>query len=68
MNRPICCGKPATPYYRLYGRKGVEHSFESGFRCKQCGRIRIPFATQWDDSYMLSLEAVRLRGIALDNQ
>jgi prepilin-type N-terminal cleavage/methylation domain-containing protein/prepilin-type processing-associated H-X9-DG protein len=36
--RPQCCARPATPYARQYGG----HSWETGWRCKRCTRIRIP--------------------------
>lgn len=58
MDRPQCCNRPATPYRRDYGSGG----WESGFRCKRCGRIRlgVPFA---DLAYMDGLPAVRASGI-----
>jgi hypothetical protein len=33
-----CCNKRLTPYRKDYGPGG----FEEGFRCRKCGRIRVP--------------------------
>lgn len=63
--RPVCCGKNATPYVIVY-KSNWWPSFEQGFRCKKCGRNRIPFMDSFDMTYMNSLEAVRLAGIAFD--
>ena len=39
MKTPVCCGRPATRYIETYDGRSVE----VGFRCRPCGRIRIPF-------------------------
>lgn len=64
--KPTCCGRNATPYQRLYGKP--PHSIEEGFRCKTCGRIRIPHtfdhgaAKRYEDS----MDALAARGRAED--
>lgn len=60
--RPTCCGKVCTPYRKEYGRD----SWEEGFRCKRCDRIRVPHITELDPSYENSREAIRLAGIEFD--
>ena len=60
---PKCCNKRATPYRRTY--RG--DSTEDGFRCKRCGRIRLPFLGL--DVRFVSAEeyeAVRMEGIKFD--
>jgi len=37
-SRMNCCGRKLTPYRRFY----EDHLWEEGYRCKKCGRIRIP--------------------------
>lgn len=61
MTIPICCGKRATQYLKRW-----RASWESGFRCKKCNRIRIPFIDALDQTYMNSLDAIREAGIAFD--
>jgi len=39
MKTPICCGRPATRYIETYDGRSIE----IGFRCRPCGRIRIPY-------------------------
>jgi hypothetical protein len=41
-----CCNRRVTHYRRLYGL----HSWEEGYRCKRCGRIRIPISDSFDGS------------------
>lgn len=60
--KPKCCNKPATPYTKNYRAD----AWETGYRCKKCGRIRIPFIDQFDMTHMNAMEAVRLAGIAFD--
>jgi hypothetical protein len=65
--KPLCCDKPATPYLKRIPEQHP-HSWESGWRCKRCERIRIPApgVFQDDPAYMASLEGVRLAGIEFD--
>lgn len=59
--KPTCCGKSATPYQKWYDH----HSVETGFRCRKCGRIRIPFeSANKDTSFMDGLDAFREEAIA----
>lgn len=68
MAKPICCGKPATPYRKVWGKDYEwNYSWEQGFKCLWCGRIRIPHGKPLDMTYMNSLEAIRLAGIEFDN-
>lgn len=55
--KPTCCNKPATPYQKFYGTP--PHSVEAGYRCRKCGRIRIPFESPKDTSFMDGLDAFR---------
>ena len=68
MSRPICCGRNATPYKKVWNSNPP--SWETGFRCKKCGRIRIPYL-EWDAAKYQQLldevEAMRLEGIKFDN-
>ena len=75
MKKPICCGKPATPYKKVYnkglvfvdknGNKTSAEGWEEGFRCKVCGRIRIPYGPPLDDSkYQAEVLAIKQRLIA----
>lgn len=68
--KPMCCGKPATPYKKLYnkgiifytqeGKKISQEASEEGFRCKKCGRIRIPWKESIDDiEYQREIEILR---------
>lgn len=77
MTRPMCCSRPATPYYREYGSTQIypsitgilgrwSWSFETGFRCKRCGQIRIPTHETWDSTYMDQLRSIREMGIEFD--
>ena len=65
--RPKCCGRNTVPVRKTYpsqwfpGGSWVEY-----FSCKVCGRHGVPFMTDWDNTYMESLEAVRLAGIEFD--
>ena len=74
---PICCGKRAKPYRKMWvhnrvayivgaahGNFWVSFSFVEGFRCKLCGTM-IPIGEP-TDRYELDCEAVRLDGIAFD--
>jgi hypothetical protein len=63
VNRPTCCGKNATPYEKRYGNHSIEH----GFKCKRCGRIRIPFNALGYGIWMATFDAIRTAGIAFDN-
>lgn len=64
--KPQCCNRNATPYTREWNvGSRWSHSTESGYRCKRCGRDRLPYMPQ-DTSYMEAMEAVRMRGIAYD--
>jgi hypothetical protein len=38
-----CCNVPITSYYARYGPRGACGS-ETGYMCKVCGRVRIPFS------------------------
>lgn len=77
--KPTCCNRNATPYRKVYreafryldsaGNIRLEpECWEEGFRCKVCGRVRIPIPTDqpMNMAYMNSLEAVRLAGIEFD--
>jgi hypothetical protein len=75
MKRPFCCGKPATPYKKIYnkglvfvdkdGNKQSAEGWEEGFRCKKCGRIRIPWEPPLDDSkYQAEILEIKKRLIA----
>jgi transposase-like protein len=64
--RPTCCNRNATPYLREWNvGSRFSYSWEQGYRCKKCGRDRLPFMPQ-DTSYMDAMEAVRLQGVAFD--
>lgn len=62
MSRPVCCGKKATPYFKSYGRNG----WESGFRCRICGRIRLPIPGSVFPSREAEYDRLREEGIAFD--
>lgn len=73
--KPTCCGKPATPYQKSYehwafrlstGEVMIIPTFETGFRCKRCGAIRLPTGKVFDAAYMNSLEGVRGEGMKFD--
>lgn len=68
--RPTCCDKRCTPYRKDYGWSG----FEEGFRCRWCGRIRVPdtemverIAAAWP-AIEAGMERLRLAGIESDQE
>ncbi len=62
---PICCGKRAKAYRREYFN-GNSKSWEEGFKCKWCGRIRIPHQFPFPTEYMDTMDAIREAGILFD--
>lgn len=53
-----CCGRRVTPYFHSYGEG---RGWEMGFKCNQCGRIRIPVAPLPDNGEGYLIEAAALR-------
>ena len=63
MHRPVCCGRNATPYRRDYGWRG----WEEGFRCRVCGRLRLPcFPPGHFPSREDEYDKLRAEGLAFD--
>lgn len=58
-----CCGIPVTRYVQLYS-SGI-HGWEEGFRCRKCGRIRIPVAPLPDNGEGYQIEVNALRALLL---
>jgi len=63
---PTCCGKRAKDYRREYHSAGGGESWEEGFKCKWCGRIRIPYQDSFPTEYMDAMDAIREAGILFD--
>ncbi len=58
----LCCEKPVKAYTKSYGIGG----FEMGFRCKKCGRIRIPVNDLDGSAYERQCAALREKAIKED--
>jgi hypothetical protein len=59
----ICCGKRLTSYRKTYGfTREYGETWEEGFKCKKCGRIRIPVGNPVDGSiYQREVDSIRKR-------
>jgi hypothetical protein len=64
--KPTCCGKPAKHYHWDYVTLSGVPAWEEGYRCKWCGRIRIPSGPMPLSEHMLAMDAIREVGIAWD--
>ena len=68
---PTCCGRRATPYKKMFSlTREFGLTWESGFRCRRCGRVRIPAAgwviTAHQPETQAQLDAIREEGMRFD--
>lgn len=74
MKRPVCCSRNAIPYKKIWDSNWPPAPkykpvlcYESGWRCKICGRIRIPTDFQPNSNWEKNLDILREKAIAAEN-